>query len=442
VDVSAGDPVRGKLSAGFFRDTGQMLDWYKRHKARGEGGGPGFPAQDSHVTVMVKNNSGAVVRAGEVLEFAGPAYTPLRSDALWVEGYTPDLTHTGWGVLLDPADGPSIRECLLIGTCLALVNITNEGHKYADRVSGSRVLQSTASGPVKILIKPTGSTPPEERACLVQLMDEVGDIVDMIEVNDTGSSAGALTYPTAEHSYAHRGIIRRYTPTGVTFENAGNCWLLLTNEWGEVAGNVPAVNHQYYGPAKYVGINDFDGESLPTYVYCRSELATEIIEVTHESVTNGDVVEATDGYHPARIRRRIADGSYADGGAVWLQFVTAFANYGAVAGEMLAVQGQYYGPARYSRTWDKVENEGEEDESHDKRPVYVCECSELSFLGEFEDNVTSGSSAGTFKIFHSRTLADSGFRKEVNTWGSNATAGKKGAIQYVAGRWVGSQTGC
>lgn len=112
-------------------------------------------------------------------------------------------------MLLDPADGSNIRECLVVGTCLARVNITNEGHKYADRVSGSRVPQSAASGPVKILIKPTGSTPPEKRECLVQLMDEVGDIVDMIEVNDTGLSSGALTYPTAEHSYAHRGLIRR-----------------------------------------------------------------------------------------------------------------------------------------------------------------------------------------------------------------------------------------
>jgi hypothetical protein len=31
-------------------------------------------------------------------------------------------------------------------------------------------------------------------------MDEAGDIVDMIEVNDTGLWAGALTYPSAAHS--------------------------------------------------------------------------------------------------------------------------------------------------------------------------------------------------------------------------------------------------
>jgi hypothetical protein len=192
VDVSAGDPVRGKLSAGFFRDTGQMLDWYKRNKARGEGGNPNFPAQDSHVTVMVKNNSGEVVRRGEVLEFNGSLLAPLRTDAILVAGDTPDLTNVGWGVLLEPAETGKIRECLIVGTCLAFVNVTDESHKYANRAEDSRVLQSAASGPVKLIFKPTGGTPPEERECIVQLVDEGGPPqVQLVR------AASESTYPLA-----------------------------------------------------------------------------------------------------------------------------------------------------------------------------------------------------------------------------------------------------
>jgi hypothetical protein len=124
----------------------------------------------------VRNSTGGNLRRGEVVEFSDFVFTQIKPDALWFVGTTPDLTNVGWGVTLKPIVDGEIGECLVLGICIAHVMIEDESHEYAAREDGETVLKSQASvGPVKILHKPTGGTPPEERECVVQIMDETGE---------------------------------------------------------------------------------------------------------------------------------------------------------------------------------------------------------------------------------------------------------------------------
>lgn len=431
----------------------QDHEWWRRYKAYGEGGErSSAPANFS--IVMAANYTETQVQIGDVCEFDGnpfsdvdpsESYPDPRNDR-WLKAVTPDTIRVGWGIALEPmqdltGDDRPGGAFLTVGVCHARVRITDEAHTHADRKNGERILHSCPSGPVKILHKPTGSTP-ETRLCLVELVAP-GDIVDIIEVNDTGSSGGYLIYAESSNSFAFPGNFRRWNSTSKTFDNKGNCWLLLTNEWGEVAGDVPAVNGQYYGPAKYLGIQDFGGVVRPTYTCYRGELATEIVEVNHEVESSepdaGDIVPANaDGYHSGRIRKSNGLG-FDPTQDIWIRFVNNF-TIGGVSGAVLAVQGQFYGPAKYSGQYDLVENEGEEDETHDERPVFVCECSEAIFLCKFNETVSEGST-GAVTLWHSSDLTESDQTiSGVIAWGSGWESGKKGVVQRIAGKWAASQT--
>ena len=443
--VREGDIISGQM----LTNHDAMYEWWRRFMAR-TSGSPGKPDPINFPVVMGANYTGALINVGDVCEFDGYPFEEIdtnnrqpdpRNDR-WLKAVTPDANRVGWGIALQPmsdADGDDREgaEFFVVGTGYAKVVINNEDHKYAERRNGFRTLFSCASGLVKILHKPAGETLLETRFCHVELVAP-GDIVDIIEVNDTGASGGHIIYASSTNSYAFPGNVRKWNSSSKSFDNSGSCWLLLTNEWGDVAGNVPAVNWQYYGPAKYLGAQNLGDVVLPTYVCSRSELPTEIVEVDHPDVDTGKIVAVNaSGLHPGRIRRK--NGSTFDAGQdIWIRFVNGFI-VGSVAGAVRAVQNEFYGPARYAERFDLVENEGEEDETHDKRSVFVCECSEAIFLCKFDSSVSEGST-GTVSLWHSSSLTDSGENiTGVLAWGSNWESGKKGVVQRIAGRWAASQ---
>lgn len=131
--------------------------------------------------VKVKNNTGSDLRRGEVVELNGGILTDIEPDYPWFSGVDVDLTHVGWGITLNPIKSTEIDNVLLVGCCPAWVNIKDESHRYADRAAGETVLQSqTTPGPVKLLHIPTGSTPPDERECWVQIGGEGGSASDIV----------------------------------------------------------------------------------------------------------------------------------------------------------------------------------------------------------------------------------------------------------------------
>ena len=113
--------------------------------------------------IKIKNSSGVQVRLGEVLELSGFLLTGVVRESLWFDGDTPDGTRP-FAIALQDIPGDSIDVAQVSGACVALVNVTDAGHEYAEVASGEPVLQSAATGPVRILYKPTGTG---EKTCAV-----------------------------------------------------------------------------------------------------------------------------------------------------------------------------------------------------------------------------------------------------------------------------------
>jgi hypothetical protein len=149
-----------------------VAEHYDRTMARGQIRPRLGSTRDTNL-VQVSNNSGADRREGEILEFTGFALTDLDGDVplLWFTGGEPSLDN-GFGVLLRPMpnDSSVMDVCQIAGACKALVNVTDAGHKFATVEAGEYVLQSAASGPIRILSNPAGGT--GEKTCAVLLGSE------------------------------------------------------------------------------------------------------------------------------------------------------------------------------------------------------------------------------------------------------------------------------
>jgi hypothetical protein len=403
--------------------------------------------------VMAANYTDPItqIHIGEVYEFDGNpfvdpdlslGYPDPRNDR-WLKAVTPNTARVGWGIALDPLQGVEGDDrqggrFLVLGTCFAKVVIYDEDHDYAERRTGERVLHSTATkSACKILDKPDG-TAPDERLCHVQIMDEPGDTVDIVQVDDAGSHGDVIIRDMSIRP-AYQGKIKRYNPSLDALDDLGYCWVLFVDDYEQVAFDTAVINGEHYGPAKYVGRETFDFAELPTYIVRRGEM-TEMLQVYHPAAEGeedppaaGNVVAGlAAGYHPGFVVRYNDSSTLAVKSACWIQFHHKF--------NSLAIQGEYYGPGKYAGIFDLVQNAGEETETHDRRPVYVLECSERFFPGRFEAAIADGSS-GTFTVYHPETLEPSGITVTAYCHGDAIIEGK-GFIQLGGRRWWGGNSEC
>jgi hypothetical protein len=246
--TSAGDsPRRGPLNSRIWNHVLSAADDHHERKALAEVVTPPPGLEYSqHSWVKVENTTGEDVREGEVLEFTGSAVTELLNRKLMLTGVEPNLERVGWGIALQPIKAGEINRVLLVGACIGHVYIVSDDHKYAERVSGSRVLRSAASGPVKILHKPTGSVP-EERECVVQLVDECGDTVEVVEVHHPSPAVDGQIV-AADASGYHQARIR--IPNGTTTYTIGEeVWLQFSeghDGYPDQDGQVLAVQGENY----------------------------------------------------------------------------------------------------------------------------------------------------------------------------------------------------
>lgn len=185
--VNAGDPLR--IPAPEWNRHVDAADWALQQKASGKT--PPSTGQRAYVKAKVFNNTGADRRRGDVVEIGACTLADLNPEYLWFDGETPTFSanRTAFGVLLQPVLNEKYVEALLLGICIAYVNVTNEDHKYADLDDGEHVLTSAVSGPVRILHKPTGTG---EKECAVLLGDDgplnfIGKAEEAIASGDSGT---------------------------------------------------------------------------------------------------------------------------------------------------------------------------------------------------------------------------------------------------------------
>ena len=194
----------------------ETYEWYRRFKKFGEGGANQATAVNFS-KVSAANYTSQQIYIGDVCEFDGNPFADIdpaerlpdpRNDR-WVKAVTPDTTRIGWGIALEPivSAGGADREggsFLVLGACHARVVIEDEGHEYAERRDGFRTLFSCSKGPVKILHKPAAvGALPEERCCLVQIMDEGGasDVVFFVLTETLRINKNEPNHATASTIY-------------------------------------------------------------------------------------------------------------------------------------------------------------------------------------------------------------------------------------------------
>lgn len=137
-------------------------DFAMRRMGSGGGSAGSLVATD---LIKIKNSSGAAIRLGEVLELNGIVITAVDRGAMWFDGAEPNATRPFCIALQDIPDD-AIDRAQVSGVTIALVNVGDANHGYAEVVSGDPVLHSAAAGPVRILYKPSGTG---EKTCAVLL---------------------------------------------------------------------------------------------------------------------------------------------------------------------------------------------------------------------------------------------------------------------------------
>lgn len=148
----------------------------------GSGGGYGGSLASTDL-IKIKNSSGAAIRLGEVLELDGIVISTVDRGAMWFDGDAPNATRPFCIALQDiPED--AIDRAQVSGVTIALVDVGDANHGYAEVVSGDPVLQSAASGPVRILYKPSGTG---EKTCAVLIGGSTSDL-------QLGKLDGSLSY--------------------------------------------------------------------------------------------------------------------------------------------------------------------------------------------------------------------------------------------------------
>lgn len=205
--LSPGDsPHKGPLNSRAWNRVVESSDDY--HSRRGATGGvrsllgsspyrPPKAVFDYRTRVQAQNNTGYDLRQGEVVELDEYVLAERDNSTPWFSGQTPDLSRIGWGVMLEPVKHLSgsgeiqyVGPCMLLGCCLAYVNVTDANHQYAKLAAGSRVLASSAVGAVKILDKPTGTG---ELECWVLLGCEPSLLLGKTDAAISKGSSGTVS---------------------------------------------------------------------------------------------------------------------------------------------------------------------------------------------------------------------------------------------------------
>ena len=166
--VSPGQPLR--IPADVWNDVQRATRDYAETQRLGKVGARSARRPIPSSLVNLRNDSGADRREGEILQVGDFILDEVVPSLLWFAGVTPTHGSTAFpenqiAVLRHPTPKDDIEVAQVDGVCKALVNIRDLGHSWA-LPHDSHVLQSSDSGPVKILYRPNGTG---EKECVVLL---------------------------------------------------------------------------------------------------------------------------------------------------------------------------------------------------------------------------------------------------------------------------------
>jgi hypothetical protein len=157
--VGPGSPFPGPFGvADIANSVLESADEYRLQRRLGKGGGGNVGHLGTDL-VKVKNGTGTLLRAGEIVEFDTHALTTLDRQAPWFTAEVPDETRA-FAVLLEGIanDANAIGLAQISGRCPALINVGATTDLWAYVSSGADVLVGDRFwGDVRLLFTPPGT---------------------------------------------------------------------------------------------------------------------------------------------------------------------------------------------------------------------------------------------------------------------------------------------
>lgn len=224
-----------------------------------------------------------------------------------------------------------------------------------------------------------------------------GAKTEIVQVVHPSETTGEVVLANA--SGVHPGYVA--TANEYTLDRGDACWILFVDAFDTDDGLVPAVNEEYYGPAKHSGSYSVSTDERPLYVVHRGDIV-DIVQVLHSGESQYELVAANgDGVHPGKVKR-VVEGAMTTPGDCWILFVDEFPT---AAGVVPAVNEEFYGPARLSGSFTSGAVE---------LPLYVVRRGSVNlwYLGLVREKYTQGeTSHGVYLDLYVRDLVARKWRK-------------------------------
>lgn len=374
--------------------------------------------------VLVKNTLSRAMPRFSVLGLRGSTYNPLYSDQQLTEfknqialhGETPSSITSGrFCVLQNDAQPGEVVAGMVSGVTPCRIKVESLTDEFAEietttTVDQTRYLKSGSSGSAQILFRPeyTG-----EQWGVVRLGNRPAGDTEIVQVVHPGETTGEVVLANA--SGVHPGYIA--TADEITLNRGDAVWILFVDQFDTDDGLTPAVNEEYYGPARRSGEYTVSDDTRPLYVFHRGNVV-DIVQVYHSSESQYEVVAANaDNVHPGKVKR-VVEGAMTTPGDCWILFVNKF---GTLAGDVPVVNEEYYGPARLSGSFTSGAVE---------LPLYVVRYGiETEEVTRFELTSTLALSGDAEAIL----LDDDG-----GDWTDGATAIQVYDLHTAEGMWAGA----
>jgi hypothetical protein len=165
---------------------GSAGEHYRRNVAMGQSQRPAFTSQHP---LKIKNLTGGTLDRGSVVKLGDAVLDSLSAEYLWFAGEEPDSGDaTRVAVLLSPAGENKIVNVAMVGVCLAIVDVTNTGHRFCSPVNGESHFVSGSTGELPIINQPTSTG---EQLCAVNLDRRGGSSLKRHALTPSGGIAAA-----------------------------------------------------------------------------------------------------------------------------------------------------------------------------------------------------------------------------------------------------------
>ena len=218
--VRPGEPF--SMKAEEFNSFGRAADLMQAIQAGMNPGASAGLALDRQSCVLVKNTAGLLVPRFGVLVADGPIFSPSDNELEFInraalKGAYPDAPAGARAVLVaqEPIADDRIGRCVISGMSVATINVTDADHEFADLTSGSLMLASAETGPMRVVWKPSGTG---EKICLVLVNQSAAPAAKRIRVKIT--TPVAISGATATVGGTSQAVRWTYTLTQYRWDYA------------------------------------------------------------------------------------------------------------------------------------------------------------------------------------------------------------------------------